>query len=42
MLSADVTVMGRYDPDGAAMIAGAWASTGVAVSIPVDGRVELG
>jgi signal transduction histidine kinase len=42
MLSADVTVMGRYDPDGAARIAGTWASTGVAVSIPVDGRVELG
>jgi signal transduction histidine kinase len=42
VLAADITVMGRYDPDGAATIVGTWSSTGVAVPTPVDGRVPLG
>jgi GAF domain-containing protein len=42
VLAADITVMGRYDPDGTATIVGTWSSTGVAVPTPVDGRVPLG
>ncbi|MCW2676622.1 MAG: histidine kinase, partial [Modestobacter sp.] len=42
VLAVDVTVLGRYDPDGAATIVGTWTGTGIPVSTPVDGRVELG
>ena len=41
VLDVDFSVMGRYDPDGAATILGIWTRTGAPVPIPVD-RVELG
>jgi GAF domain-containing protein len=42
VLAVDLTVMGRYDEDGAATILGTWTSSGAAVPIPADRRVELG
>jgi GAF domain-containing protein len=42
LLSVDLTVMGRYEPDGVATIMGTWSSTGLAVPTPGNGRVELG
>jgi signal transduction histidine kinase len=41
VLSADVTGISRYDPDGAAAAVGGWSGTG-AVSFPVGTRVRLG
>ena len=41
VLDVDFSVMGRYDPDGAATILGIWTHTGAPVPVPVD-RVELG
>ena len=41
LLSADATLMSRYDPDDAATIVGAWTSTG-AVSAPLGTRLSLG
>jgi signal transduction histidine kinase len=41
VLDVDFSVMGRYDPDGAATILGIWTRTGAPVPVPVD-RVELG
>ena len=42
VLAVDVTVMGRYDPDGSATVLGTWANTGVAVPVLAAGRVEVG
>ncbi|HEY3715429.1 MAG TPA: GAF domain-containing sensor histidine kinase [Jatrophihabitantaceae bacterium] len=42
VLGVDLTVIGRYDPDGAATVVGTWTSTGVAVPNPAGGRVQLG
>ncbi len=41
LLSADATLMSRYDPDDAATIVGAWTSTG-AVPAPLGTRLSLG
>jgi signal transduction histidine kinase len=42
VLSADVTVMSRYEPEGAATVVGVWSSTGAAAPTPVGSRFELG
>jgi GAF domain-containing protein len=42
VLSADVTGISRYDPDGSAAAVGGWSSTGAAESFPVGTRVHLG
>ena len=42
LLSADATMMSRYDPDDAATIVGAWASTGLGRAAPVGTRLSLG
>ena len=42
VLAADVTGMGRYDPDGMAVAVGAWTGTGDAVPFPVGTRMRLG
>jgi signal transduction histidine kinase len=42
VLDVDVTLMGRYDADGAVTVLGTWARTGAAVALPGDGRVRLG
>jgi signal transduction histidine kinase len=42
LLSADVTLMSRYDPDGGATVVGAWSSAGDAGATPVGTRVQLG
>ncbi|MCW2676198.1 MAG: hypothetical protein JWR70_1238 [Modestobacter sp.] len=42
VLSADVTLMSRYDPDGVATVVGAWSSTGAAAPTPIGSRFELG
>jgi hypothetical protein len=42
VLDVDVTVMGRYDSDGAATVLGTWTRTGAPVPLPVDGRAKLG
>jgi signal transduction histidine kinase len=42
VLSADVTVLSRYDPDGTATIVDGWSSTGGAVPAPVGSRFPLG
>jgi signal transduction histidine kinase len=42
VLSADLTIMSRYDPDDTATIVGAWSSTGAAPPTPVGSRFELG
>jgi signal transduction histidine kinase len=41
-LSADLTVMKRYDPDGVVTVVGTWTSTGAAVPIAVGTRLEHG
>jgi signal transduction histidine kinase len=41
LLSADITVLDRYDPDGAETAVGVWSSTG-AVPVPVGHRASLG
>jgi GAF domain-containing protein len=42
VLSADVTILSRYDPDGAATVVGTSGRTGAALSTPVGSRFELG
>jgi signal transduction histidine kinase len=42
VLSADVTALSRYDPDGTATVVGGWASTGDASLVPVGTQMELG
>ncbi len=42
VLSADVTVMSRYEPEDAATVVGVWSSTGAAAPTPVGSRFELG
>jgi GAF domain-containing protein len=42
LLGADLTFLGRYDPESSATIVGTWTSSGAVVPTPVDGRVELG
>jgi signal transduction histidine kinase len=42
VLSADVTVLSRYDPDGTATIVNGWSSTGGAVPALVGSRFPLG
>ncbi|MCW2678171.1 MAG: histidine kinase, partial [Modestobacter sp.] len=42
VLSADITGMGRYDPDGTATVVGGWVSTGDASLVPVGTQMELG
>jgi signal transduction histidine kinase len=41
VLSADVTVLARYAPDGTESVLGAWSSTG-ALPVPVGTRVHVG
>ncbi|HEY0453566.1 GAF domain-containing sensor histidine kinase [Actinophytocola sp.] len=41
LLGADLTIVGRYDPDGAVTAVGAWSGTGAALPIP-DTRACLG
>jgi signal transduction histidine kinase len=41
LLSADLTVLNRYDPDGTETAVGVWSSTG-ALPVPVGTRVRLG
>jgi signal transduction histidine kinase/ketosteroid isomerase-like protein len=42
VLSADFTGLGRYEPDGAVTFVGLWSSTGAALPIASDTRVDLG
>jgi signal transduction histidine kinase len=42
LLDADVTGMGRYDPDGTTTILATWSSTGAAVPVPVGTRFGPG
>jgi GAF domain-containing protein len=42
LLTADVTLMSRYDSDDAATIAAVWSGTGGAAPTPLGSRVELG
>jgi signal transduction histidine kinase len=42
VLSADLTTMSRYDPDGALTIVGAWTRTGEAVPFPAGTRLGHG
>ncbi|MEN3270380.1 GAF domain-containing protein, partial [Pseudonocardia sp.] len=42
VLHADLTVLGRYDPDGAQTVVGAWSSSGGTAPFSVGTRVELG
>ena len=42
VLSADVTVMSRYEPEGAATVVGVWSNTGAAAPTPAGSRFELG
>jgi signal transduction histidine kinase len=42
VLSADVTALSRYDPDGTATVVGGWVSTGDASRVPVGTQMELG
>jgi signal transduction histidine kinase len=41
VVSADLTVLNRYDPDGTESVLGAWSSTG-ALPIPVGHRASIG
>jgi signal transduction histidine kinase len=41
LLGADLTIVSRYDPDGAVTAVGAWSGTGAALSLP-DTRATLG
>jgi signal transduction histidine kinase len=42
LLDADVTGMGRYDPDGTVTILATWSGTGTAVPVPVGTRFAPG
>ncbi|MCW2574519.1 MAG: histidine kinase [Modestobacter sp.] len=42
VLSSAVTLMSRYDPDGAATVVGTWTRTGAAPPIAIGGRFQLG
>jgi signal transduction histidine kinase len=42
LLDADITGMGRYDPDGTVTIVSTWAGTGVAVPVPAGTRFAPG
>ncbi len=42
VLSADGTIMSRYEPEDAATVVGVWSSVGGAASAPVGSRFELG
>jgi GAF domain-containing protein len=42
VLSSEVTLLSRYDPDGAATVVGTWTRTGAAPPIAVGGRFRLG
>jgi signal transduction histidine kinase len=42
VLSADIAVMARYDPDDMATIVGTWSSTGAPPPTPLGTRFELG
>jgi signal transduction histidine kinase len=42
VLSADVTVLSRYDPEGRVTIVSSWTSTGAAPPTPVGGSFVLG
>ena len=42
LLSADVTGISRYDPDGTAAAVGGWNRTGDAMSFPIGTSVRLG
>jgi signal transduction histidine kinase len=42
LLSSEVTVMSRYDPDGTATVVAAWTKTGETSPLPVGRRLELG
>ena len=42
LLSADVTGISRYDPDGTAAAVGSWTRTGDTRSFPIDTSVRLG
>jgi hypothetical protein len=42
VLDTDLTFLSRYDPDGAATIAGAWTRTGPARVLPVGIRWSIG
>ena len=42
VLSSEVTLLSRYDADGAATIVGAWTRTGAASPIAIGGRFRLG
>ena len=42
VLSADGTIMSRYEPEDAATVVGVWSSSGTAAPAPVGSRFELG
>ncbi|HEY0496156.1 MAG TPA: GAF domain-containing protein, partial [Kutzneria sp.] len=42
LLSADITGLIRYDPDGAATVLGAWSNTGTSLPTPGATRLSLG
>ncbi|MCW2705841.1 MAG: histidine kinase, partial [Blastococcus sp.] len=42
VLSSEVTLLSRYDPDGAATVVGTWTRTGAVPPIAVGGRFQLG
>ncbi|MCU1612531.1 MAG: histidine kinase, partial [Frankiales bacterium] len=41
VLSADVTAMSRYDPDGTATVVGGWARNGEVARVPIGTRIEV-
>jgi GAF domain-containing protein len=41
LLGAHLTILGRYDADGAQTVVGAWSSSGGTAAFSVDTRVEL-
>ena len=42
VLSADGTIMSRYEPEDAATVVGVWSNSGAAAPAPVGSRFELG
>ena len=42
LLGADLTAVGRYEPDEVLTVLGAWSSTGAAMPFNVGNRVRLG
>jgi signal transduction histidine kinase len=42
VLTADITAVGRYDPEGGLTVVGRWSSTSATMAFPVGSRVELG